>query len=77
MFVPKVEESIKALYISRDESKKRTAMLRAKREFLERSFLVITIIKVMKILKLLVFIPLILCLVNLRLMKKGLEKSQL
>ena len=32
--VPKVEESIKALYVSMDESKKRTAMLRARREFL-------------------------------------------
>ena len=29
--VPKVDESIKALYVSMDESKKRTAMLRAKR----------------------------------------------
>ena len=29
-FVPKVEESIKALYVSMDESKKRTAMLRAR-----------------------------------------------
>ena len=37
-FVPKVEESIKALYVSMDESKKRTAMLRSKREFLERAF---------------------------------------
>ena len=37
-FVPKVEESIKALYVSMDESKKRTAMLRAKREFLEKTF---------------------------------------
>ena len=33
IFVTKVEESIKALYVSMDESKKRTAMLRAKREF--------------------------------------------
>ena len=32
-FVPKVEESIKVLYVSMDESKKRTAMLRAKRVF--------------------------------------------
>src|SRR4051812_16470271 len=31
IFVPKVEESIKALYVSMDESKKRTAILRAKR----------------------------------------------
>ena len=38
IFVPKVEESIKALYVSMDESKKRTAMLRAKREFLEKAF---------------------------------------
>ena len=38
MFVPKVDESIKALYVSMDESKKRTAMLRAKREFLEKVF---------------------------------------
>ena len=39
-FPPKVDinESIKALYVSMDESKKRTAMLRAKREFLERAF---------------------------------------
>ena len=37
-FVPKVEESIKALYVSLDESNKRTTMLRAKREFLERAF---------------------------------------
>src|SRR3989337_4221001 len=36
--VPKVEESIKALYVSMDESKKRTAMLRTRREFLERTF---------------------------------------
>ena len=36
--VPKVEESIKALYVSMDESKKRTAMLRSRREFLEKAF---------------------------------------
>ena len=36
-FVLKVEESIKALYVSMDESKKRTAMLRAKREFFRKS----------------------------------------
>ena len=52
IFVPKVDESIKALYVSMDESKKRTAMLRAKREFLEKKhFLAIAFIKVMKILK--------------------------
>ena len=49
--VPKVEESIKALYVSMDESKKRTAMLRAKRDFLKKRFLVIAFIKMMKILK--------------------------
>ena len=38
IFVPKVEESVEALHISMDESKKRTAMLRPKREFLERAF---------------------------------------
>ena len=40
IFPPKVgiTISIKALYASMDESKKRTAMLRAKREFLERAF---------------------------------------
>ena len=36
--MPKVEESIKDLYVSMDESKKRTAMLRARREFLEKVF---------------------------------------
>ena len=39
IFVPKVYESIKSLYVSMDESMERTAMLRAKREFLERVFL--------------------------------------
>ena len=38
IFVPKVDESIKALYVSMDESKKRTAMHRARREFLEKAF---------------------------------------
>ena len=37
-FVRKVHESFKSLYVSMDESKKRTAMLRAKREFLEKAF---------------------------------------
>ena len=37
IFVRKVDESIKALYVSMDESKKRTVMLRAKRDFLEKS----------------------------------------
>ena len=37
---PKIDisESIKALYFSMDESKKRAAMLRARREFLEKAF---------------------------------------
>ena len=37
---PKVDinESIKPLYVSMDESKERTSMFRAKREFLERAF---------------------------------------
>ena len=38
IFVPKVEESVEALHISMDESKKRTAMLRAKSEFFEKAF---------------------------------------
>ena len=40
IFSPKVDvnESIKALYVSIDESKKRTAMSRAKWEFWERAF---------------------------------------
>ena len=40
IFPPKVgiNESLKALYVSMDESKKRTAMLKAKREILERIF---------------------------------------
>ena len=38
IFVPKFEESIKALYVSMDESKKRTALLRARGEFLEKAF---------------------------------------
>ena len=49
--VPKVEKSIKALYVSMDESKKRTAMLRARREFLEKAFSSDCFHKVMKILK--------------------------
>ena len=51
IFVPKVEESIKALYVSMDESKKRTAMLRTKRDFLEKAFSSDCFHKVMKILK--------------------------
>ena len=36
--VPKIDKSIKSLYVSMDESKKRTSMLRAKTEFLEKAF---------------------------------------
>ena len=36
-FLRKVDDSIKALYVYMDESKKRTAMLRARREFLEKN----------------------------------------
>ena len=50
-FVPKVDESIKALYVSMDESKKGTSMLRAKREFLEKAFSSDYFHKVMRILK--------------------------
>ena len=38
IFVPKVEESIESLYVYMDESKKRAAMLRARRELLEKVF---------------------------------------
>ena len=38
IFVPKVYESIKALYVSMDGSKKKTSILLAKREFLEKAF---------------------------------------
>ena len=40
IFPPKVDinKSIKALYISMDESKKRATILRSKREFLEKAF---------------------------------------
>ena len=38
IFVPKVDESIRPLHVPMDESKKGTAMLRAKREFLEKAF---------------------------------------
>jgi hypothetical protein len=37
-FVPRVEESIKALYVSMDESKKITALIRSKHEMLEKMF---------------------------------------
>ena len=77
IFVPKVDVPIKALYVSMDESKKRTAMLRAKREFLEKAFSSDFFRKSIEDLKRLVFLLLIPCLVKLILMKKVLKKSQL
>jgi hypothetical protein len=38
VFVPRIHESIKALYVSMDESKKRTALIRSKREMMEKAF---------------------------------------
>ena len=76
-FVPKVEESIKASYVSMDESKKRTTMLRAKREFLERVFSTDYYHKSDKDLKMVGVSSIDSLFSNLRLMKKGLEKSQL
>ena len=50
---PKIDisESIKALYVSMDESKERTGRLRAKREFIEKESPPIFIVVMMKILK--------------------------
>ena len=75
--VPKLDESIKDLYVSMDESKKRTAMLRAKREFLEKAFSSDFFRKTDEDLKMIGVYSIDSCLVKLRLMKKGLEKSQL
>ena len=77
IFVPLVDESIKALYVSMDESKKRTAMLRAKREFLERVFSSDYFHKSDEDLKMIGVSSIVPCLVKLIMMKKGLEKSQL
>ena len=76
-FVPKVDESIKALYVSMDESKKITAMLRAKRDFLEKVFSIDFFRKSDEDLKMIGVSSIDSCLVKLRLMKKGLENSQL
>ena len=77
IFVPKVDESIKALYVSMDESKKRTAMLRALRELLEKAFSSDYSCESEEDLKMICFHLLIHCLVKIRLMKKGVEMSQL
>jgi hypothetical protein len=77
IFVPKVKESIKALYVSMDESKKRTAMLRARREFLEKAFSSDCFHKNDEDLKMIGVFLLIPCLVKFKLMIKGLKKSQL
>ena len=60
-----------------DESKKRTAMLRAKREFLERAFSSDGFHKSDEDLKVIGVSSIIPCLVRLKLMIKGLKKSQL
>ena len=77
IFVPKVEESIKALYVSMDESKKRTGMLRAKREFLERAFSSDCFHKNDEDIKMIGVSSIDFCSVKFNLMIKGLEKSQL
>ena len=76
-FVPKVEESIKALYVSVDESKKRIAMLKARREFLEKVFPSDCFHKSDENFKMIGVSSIDSCLVKLRFMIKGLEKSQL
>ena len=75
IFVPKVDESIKPLYVSMDESNNRTAMLRAKREFLERAFSSDYYHKSDEDLKVIGVSYIDSLLLNLRLIKKGLEKS--
>ena len=60
-----------------DESKKRTAMLRAKRDFLEKAFSSDCFHKNDEGLKMICASSIDFCLVKLRLIKKGLEKSQL
>ena len=77
IFVPKVQESIKALYVSMDESKKRTAMLRAKRDFLETSFSSDYFHKSDEDLKMIGVSSIDSFFSKIRLMKKRLDKSQL
>ena len=77
IFVPKVDESIKALYVSMDESKKRTTMLRAKREILERVFSSDCFHKKNEDLKVIGVSSIDSLFSKFKLMIKGLEKSQL
>ena len=60
-----------------DESKKRTAMLRAKREFLEKAFSSDCFHKSDEDLKMIGVSSINSLLVKLRLMKKGLKRSKL
>ena len=76
-FVPKVEESIKALYVSMDESKKTTAVLRAEREFLEKKFSSDCFHKNDEELKMIGLSSIDSSVTKFKLMIKGLEKSQL
>ena len=77
IFVPKVDESIKALYVSMDESKKRTAMLRAKREFLEKVFSSDFFRKSDEDLKMIGVSSIDSLFSKVKIDEKGLEKSQL
>ena len=77
IFLPKVDESIKALYVSMDESKKRTAMLRAKREFLEKVFSSDYFCKSVEDLKMIGVSSIDSLFSKVKMMKRGLEKSQL
>ena len=77
IFVHKVEESIKALYVSMDESKKRTAMLRARWEFLGKAFSSDCFHKSDEDLKMIVVSSIDCLFSKIKLMKKGLDKNQL
>ena len=77
IYAPKVEESIKALYVSLDERKKRTAMLRAKREFLEKAFSVDYSCKDDEDLKMIGVSSIDSLFSKVKNDEKGLEKSQL
>ena len=78
-FPPKVDinESIKALHVSMDESKKRIAMLRAKRDFLEKAFSSDCFHKNDEDLKMIGTTPIDSLFSKIKVMIKGLEKSQL
>src|SRR4051812_31733030 len=76
-FPPKINESIKALYVCMYESKKRTAMLRTKREILEKAFSSDYFHKNDEDLKVIGDSSIDSFLVMLKLMMKVLDKSQL